>query len=55
MSKRYTLTVEVDSSGEYYITLPDSVVDEMGLTEESRLQYDLDGETIILSLVTEDL
>lgn len=55
MSKRYTLTVELDSSGEYYITLPDSVVEELGVTEESTFQYDVDGETIILTLIADDL
>lgn len=45
MSKRYVLEVEVDEHGECFITLPDEMLDEMGWTEGTELDWseEIDG------------
>jgi len=42
MSKRYVLPVEVDDHGECFLTLPDEMLDEMGWTEGTELEWSED-------------
>jgi hypothetical protein len=42
--------LEVDPiSGEYYITLPESIVNELSWYEDSEIKITLDGDEIVLS------
>ncbi len=52
MSKRYVLNVEVDEHGECFLTLPDELLDEMGWTEGTELDWseDIDGTVILKKL-----
>lgn len=56
MSKRYTIPVEVDEHGEYYITFPDDLMDDLGWQEGDTLEWseDIDA-SIILRKVEEQV
>lgn len=56
MSKRYTIPVEVDEHGEYYITFPDDLMDDLGWQEGDTLEWseDIDA-SIILKKVEEQV
>ena len=49
MSKRFTLPVEVDEEDNYFITLPQEILDEMGWYEGITLDWseDIDGSIIL--------
>ena len=53
MSHRYILPVEEDEHGEYYITLPDELLDETGWDYGDQLQYEIQDDTIILRKLDE--
>lgn len=56
MSKRYTIPVEVNEHGEYYITFPDDLMDDLGWQEGDTLEWseDIDA-SIILRKVEEQV
>jgi bifunctional DNA-binding transcriptional regulator/antitoxin component of YhaV-PrlF toxin-antitoxin module len=49
MSKRYTLPIEVDDHGDYYVTFNDEMLEETGWKEGDLLEYseDIDGSIIL--------
>jgi len=49
MSKRFTLPVEMDAHGEFFITFPDDVIDDLGWNEGDTLEWseDIDGSIIL--------
>lgn len=47
----YILEVEEDENGEFYITFPDEVIEELGWQEGDILNWDVKGEGIVLSKV----
>jgi len=49
----YILEVQEDENGDYYITLPDEVVDELGWQEGDILNWDVKGNGIVLSKVND--
>lgn len=53
MSHRYILPVEEDEHGEYFITLPDELLDETGWDYGDQLQYEIQDDTIILRKLDE--
>jgi antitoxin component of MazEF toxin-antitoxin module len=53
MSKKYTLNLEEDDSGDLFVKLPDDLIEELGWLEGDVISYSLDGDTIILTKVEE--
>jgi antitoxin component of MazEF toxin-antitoxin module len=48
-------SIQVDHiTGEYYITLPESMVNELYWYEDTEIEFNLDGKEIILSEHKED-
>jgi len=49
MSRRFTLPVEVDEEDNYFIALPEEVLDELGWYEGTVLEWseDIDGSIIL--------
>ena len=49
MSRRFTVPVEVDEDDNYFITLPDEMLDELGWYEGTELEWseDIDGSIIL--------
>ena len=42
-------TIEIDTvSGEYYTTIPEQVINELSLYEESQIQWNVDGSEAII-------
>ena len=42
-------TIEIDTvSGEYYTTIPEQVINELNLYEESEIQWNVDGDEAII-------
>jgi len=42
-------TIEIDTvSGEYYTVVPEQVINELNLYEESELQWNVDGDEAII-------
>lgn len=49
MSRRFTLPVEVDEEDNYFITLPEEVLEDLGWYEGVNLEWseDIDGSIIL--------
>ena len=42
-------TIEIDTvSGEYYTTIPEQVINDLNLYEESEIQWSVDGDEAII-------
>ena len=42
-------TIEIDTvSGEYYTTIPEQVINDLNLYEESEIQWNVDGDEAII-------
>ena len=42
-------TIEIDTvSGEYYTMIPEQVINELSLYEESQIQWNVDGDEAII-------
>lgn len=50
----YIVEVQENSLGEYYITLPDELVEELGWEEGDILDWNLKGNGIILSKINDE-
>jgi hypothetical protein len=47
--------VEVDAiSGEYYVTLPEWVINELSWYEDTEIEFNLEGDEVILKERTDD-
>jgi hypothetical protein len=53
MSKKYTLNLEEDDSGDLFVKLPDDLIEELGWLEGDIISYSLDGDSLFLSKVEE--
>ena len=54
MSHRYILTIdEDDDTGELFVTLPDTLLEEAGWYYGDELQYEIEDDKIILKKFTE--
>lgn len=54
MSHRYVLRVEEDEhTGDYYVTLPNELLDETGWEYGDELQYEIDNECLIVRKLDE--
>lgn len=49
----YILEVEEDENGEPFITLPDELIEELGWQEGDVLDWDVRGNGIVLSKVSD--
>ncbi|UNH61334.1 hypothetical protein SSZBM1_217 [Synechococcus phage S-SZBM1] len=56
MSKRFTLPVEENEHGDYYITLPEEVLDDLGwqLGDNVEWSEDIDGSIILKRVEVEE-
>jgi bifunctional DNA-binding transcriptional regulator/antitoxin component of YhaV-PrlF toxin-antitoxin module len=55
MSKRYVLEVDVDDHGECFLTLPDEMLNEMGWSEGTLLEWSEDEYgTVMLKAAEEE-
>ena len=43
--------IEVDPSGEYFITIPDEILESLGWKEGDEIHISVDGDKIILEKV----
>lgn len=47
-------SVEVDPiTGEYYITIPEWIINELSWYEDTKIEFNVEGKEVILSEVTE--
>lgn len=53
MSKKYTLTLEEDETGDLVLKLPDEAIEELGWLEGDIISYSVDGDTFLMSKVEE--
>jgi bifunctional DNA-binding transcriptional regulator/antitoxin component of YhaV-PrlF toxin-antitoxin module len=49
----YILEVEEDENGEYFITLPDEILEDLGWQEGDVLDWDVRGNGIVLTKVND--
>jgi bifunctional DNA-binding transcriptional regulator/antitoxin component of YhaV-PrlF toxin-antitoxin module len=49
----YIIEVEEDENGELFITFPDEVIEELGWQEGDILNWDVQGNGIVLSKVND--
>jgi bifunctional DNA-binding transcriptional regulator/antitoxin component of YhaV-PrlF toxin-antitoxin module len=49
----YILEVEEDENGDCFITLPDEILEDLGWKENDILNWDVQGEGIVLSKVND--
>lgn len=54
MSKKFIVTLEEDSDGTLLCPIPDEVIEELGLEEGDILDYEVDGDCLILTPVVEE-
>ena len=45
----YTLEVQEDNNGNYFIELPNEMIEELGLKEGDILEWKLKGQGVVLS------
>lgn len=50
----YIIEIQENSLGEYYITLPDDLTEELGWEEGDILDWNLKGNGIILSKINDE-
>lgn len=50
----YIVEIQENSLGEYYITLPDELTEELGWEEGDILDWNLKGNGIILSKINDE-
>lgn len=53
MSHRFTVSLEENDYGDTIITLPDSIVEELGLSIGDELDYDIIEDTLTFKKTTE--
>ena len=53
MSHRFTVSLEENDYGDTIITLPDSIVEELGLNIGDELDYDIIEDTLTVKKTTE--
>ena len=51
---KYSTVVEVDENGEYFIKIPDELIQELGWVEGDILQWAIEGDSVILSKKVDD-
>jgi bifunctional DNA-binding transcriptional regulator/antitoxin component of YhaV-PrlF toxin-antitoxin module len=49
----YIIEVEEDEDGEFFITFPDEVIEELGWQEGDILNWDVRGTGVVLSKVSD--
>jgi|TARA_B100001113_G_scaffold288627_1_gene244485 hypothetical protein len=49
MSKRFTIPLEVDEFGEFYLSIPDNIIEELGWEEGEVINYNVEGENFVLT------
>ena len=54
MSNKFIVTLEEDSEGNLLCPIPEEIIENLGLGEGDLLDYELDGESIILTPVVEE-
>lgn len=54
MSKKFIVTLEEDSEGNLLCPIPIEIIEHLGLEEGDILDYEVDGESIILTPVLEE-
>lgn len=54
MSKKFIVTLEEDSEGNLLCPIPEEIIENLGLEEGDILDYELDGDAIILTPVVEE-
>jgi antitoxin component of MazEF toxin-antitoxin module len=54
MSATYIIEVQEDNDGEFFIQLPDDLIEELGWIEGDILSWDLKGNGIVLSRVNDE-
>lgn len=47
---KYFSKVEVDDNGEYFLTFPDELLQELGWKEGDLLEFKVEGDSIIITL-----
>jgi bifunctional DNA-binding transcriptional regulator/antitoxin component of YhaV-PrlF toxin-antitoxin module len=54
MSKKFIVTLEEDAEGNLVCPIPDEILEHLGLEEGDLLDYEVDGESIILTPIVEE-
>lgn len=54
MSRKFIVELIEDEEGNLLCPIPDEIIDEMGLTEGDMFDYQIDGESILLTPVVDE-
>jgi bifunctional DNA-binding transcriptional regulator/antitoxin component of YhaV-PrlF toxin-antitoxin module len=49
----YILEVQEDDNGEFFITFPDELIEELGWEEDDILEWNIKGDGVVLSKLNE--